>query len=207
MKTETISGILRSQRILDLKKEAFRKTIHLCAAFIPWLLSKTYVITLWLLIICLSLYCVFELLRLDGKRVPVISDITAAAARKRDENKFVLGPVTLVLGIVTSAIIWNQIPAAVGIYALGLGDGLASLVGKLFGRICVPFTEGKTVAGSAACFFAVLISSYLVLHSAIFAVIMAFFAMLIEILPLKDFDNLLIPVIIGGFTQLLLFLN
>lgn len=204
MRNEVVSGILTGQRIIDLKKEFFRKSIHLCSAFIPLLLSKFHFVIIWLLLLCLTLYCVFELLRLNGKNVPLISEITAAAARKRDENKFVLGPVTLVLGIVSAAIIWQEIPAAVGIYALGFGDGLASLVGKLVGKIHVPFTKGKTVAGSAACFFAVLISSFLVLNSVFHALIIAFCAMLIELLPLKDFDNLFIPVVIGGITQYLL---
>ena len=204
MRKETVSGILASQRILDLKKEVFRKSIHMCTAFIPFLLSKYNYVIIWLLLFCMVLYCIFELLRLDGKRVPVVSEITAAAARKRDENKFVLGPVTLVLGIITTAIIWQQVPAAVGIYALGFGDGLASLVGKLVGKKRIPHTAGKTVAGSAACFLAVVVATYCVLHSLVFALIIGFCAMLIELLPLKDFDNLLIPIIIGGLTQLLL---
>lgn len=204
MRNEVVSGILTSQRALDIKKEIFRKSIHLCTAFIPFLLSKFYNITILLLVLCVGLYCVFEILRLDGKRIPIVSEITAAAARKRDENKFVLGPVTLVLGIVISAIVWNKIPAAVGIYALGFGDGLASLVGKLAGKIKIPFTAGKTVAGSSACFIAVFISTLCVLHSVKLALLIAFCAMLIELLPLKDFDNLLIPVAIGGLTQFLL---
>ena len=115
-----------------------------------------------------------------------------------------MGPVTLVLGIISAAILWKQIPAAVGIYALGFGDGLASLVGKLCGRIRIPFTNGKTVAGSLACFAAVFISSLLMLHSVSAALVIGFAAMAIELLPLKDFDNLFIPVLTGGLAQFIL---
>ena len=190
MLNEFFTGVLLKQRGLDIRKEIFRKSIHLCTAFVPFFLARFYFTTLGLLMLCLVFYCIFEFLRLGGKKVPFISAITAAAARKRDENKFVMGPVTLVLGIISAAILWKQIPAAVGIYALGFGDGLASLVGKLCGRIRIPFTNGKTVAGSLACFSA--------------ALVIGFAAMAIELLPLKDFDNLFIPVLTGGLAQFIL---
>lgn len=157
-------------------------------------------------------YSAAEILRLNGKEVFLISAITEAAARKRDENKFVLGPVTLVLGIILSAILWEKLPAAIGIYALAFGDGLASLAGKLFGRIQIPFTEGKTVAGSLTCFSAIFISCYLACFFMFqgqtditkVSLIIAGAGMLIEILPLKDFDNLFIPILLGGLAQYLL---
>ena len=132
-----------------------------------------------------------EILRLNGKEVFLISAVTEAAARKRDENKFVLGPVTLVLGIILSAILWEKLPAAIGIYALAFGDGLASLAGKLFGRIQIPFTEGKTVAGSLTCFSAIFISCYFACFFMFqgqtditkVSLIIAGAGMLIEILP------------------------
>ena len=204
MLNEFFTGVLLKQRGLDIRKEIFRKSIHLCTAFVPFFLARFYFTTLWLLMLCLVFYCIFEFLRLGGKKVPFISAITAAAARKRDENNFVMGPVTLVLGIISAAILWKQIPAAVGIYALGFGDGLASLVGKLCGRIRIPFTNGKTVAGSLACFAAVFISSLLMLHSVSAALVIGFAAMAIELLPLKDFDNLFIPVLTGGLAQFIL---
>ncbi|WP_407428586.1 diacylglycerol/polyprenol kinase family protein [Treponema sp.] len=128
----------------------------------------------------------------------MISDITAAAARKRDENKFVLGPVTLVLGVIIAGCVWKENPAAAGIYALAFGDGLASLAGKTFGKIRIPYTYGKTAEGSLTCFLAIFCSCFLVTQNSYTALLAACFGAFVEVLPLKDFDNLVIPVLIGG---------
>ncbi|MDY4707528.1 MAG: phosphatidate cytidylyltransferase, partial [Candidatus Treponema excrementipullorum] len=138
-----MNGIETRQRINAIQKELFRKTIHMCAALVPLFLSFWYVPTMILLLLSLIVYSVAESLRYRGVEVPFISAITTVAARKRDENKFVLGPVTLVLGILFTAALFPPIPATVGILSLAFGDGLASLIGKLWGHIKIPFTKGK----------------------------------------------------------------
>lgn len=208
------SGIISRQKFISLLKEAFRKSIHLCSAFVPYFLFIAYKPVLAVLFAAAVLYSAAEILRLNGKEVFLVSAVTEAAARKRDENKFVLGPVTLVLGIIAASLLWESLPAAIGIYALAFGDGLASLSGKLFGRIHIPFTEGKTVAGSLTCFAAIFISCFAACSfaqvsppshdTAFIALAAAVTGMVIEVLPLKDFDNLLIPVALGGLSQFLL---
>lgn len=197
-------GILIKQYRISIFKEVFRKSIHLCSAFVPTLLALAYKPVIALLFAALIFYSFTEFVRLKGINVPVVSKITSIAARKRDENKFVLGPVTLVAGIISAALLWNPDSARIGIYALAFGDGLASLVGKLFGRIYIPFTKGKTAAGSLACFFAVFISSFCVGGNAAVSFILAFVAMIVEVIPMTDFDNIVIPVVIGGLAQYLL---
>lgn len=197
-------GILIKQYRISIFKEVFRKSIHLCSAFVPTLLALAYKPVIALLFAALIFYSFTEFVRLKGINVPVVSKITSIAARKRDENKFVLGPVTLVAGIISAALLWNPDSARIGIYALAFGDGLASLVGKLFGRIYIPFTKGKTAVGSLACFFAVFISSFCVGGNAAVSFILAFVAMIVEVIPMTDFDNIVIPVVIGGLAQYLL---
>lgn len=188
---------------IEIKKEIFRKSIHLCGAFIPFFLKKDF----WLIIILLLLVCVIyfisELLRLKNIRMPIVSHITIFASRKRDENKVSLGPITLVLGIVLASILLPLNYATAGIFALSFGDGFASLVGKIFGKIKISHTGGKTLEGSLACFFAVAISVSLLTKNILLGFLTGLFAMLIEILPLLDFDNLIIPVFTGFFLQFL----
>ena len=198
------SGIILRRYANDIAKELFRKVIHLCAAFIPFFLKYFYVPVLSLLSLVLVLYIIAEILRYKGKTVPIFSVITQVASRKRDENKFVLGPVTLSLGILITALCFDYRSASVGIYGLALGDGLASLVGKLFGRNIIPFSQGKTAEGSLACFGAIFISTFLVTKSAFSALVIALVGMFIELFPLKDFDNLFIPIILGFVMQYLL---
>lgn len=192
------------KRFVSLGKEFFRKTIHVCTAFVPVFLHVAKIPVMILLFIAGVFYTIAEFSRINGKKIPLISDITAIAARKRDENKFVLGPVTLVIGIFLSALLWDEIPARVGILALAFGDGLASLAGKTFGKVRIPFTHGKTAAGSLTCFVAIFISSFCVTKNCGIAFLVAVVGACVEVFPLKDFDNLLIPVLMGGIVQFLM---
>ena len=188
-----------------IAKELFRKSIHICSATVPFFLSRWYAPTIAALFALLLGYIVSETLRLRGKTVPLVSAITAAAARKRDENKFVLGPVTLCTGIILCALLCHPIQAAsVGIFALAFGDGIASLAGRLFGSVRIPGTAGKSVEGSLACFTAIFCATYLFSHSTFTALVIALCGMLIEVIPLKDMDNIAIPVIIGFISSALL---
>lgn len=180
-------------------KELFRKSIHLCSGFVPLLLYYAYLPVIVLLISAVVCYTVCEILRLKGINVPVISVITETAARKRDENKFVLGPVTLVIGILIAALVLPFEPAEVGIFALAFGDGCASLIGKIFGKIKIPHMGGKTLEGCLACFSAVFISTFAVSHNLLISIFTGLFTMIIEVMPLFDFDNILIPILTGSF--------
>ncbi len=184
-------------------KEVFRKSIHLCSSLIPFFLAAFYWYTIFGLIAVVILYYFCELARLEGHPVPLISLITETAARQRDEYKFVLGPVTLVFGILLAALMLPLPCARVGIFALAFGDGLASLAGKLFGRIKIPFTGGKTLEGSLTCFTAVFISTYIISRQPLVSLLVAFVTMIIEMLPLGDWDNLIIPLATGSLYMLL----
>lgn len=178
-----------------IRKEVFRKAIHLSSAFVPLFAKFFYIETIAVLSTVTVCYILFELLRLRGKNIPFISGITKFAARKRDEGKFVLGPVTLSVGIIIVLLIFPHTSAAIGISALAFGDGLASLIGKCFGKHQLPFIASKTIAGSLACFCAVYISTFCITHTMITSFVIALVATVAEALPLKDFDNILIPIV------------
>ncbi len=198
-----VYGIIERQRLNAIFKELFRKSIHICSSIIPFLLSLAYWPVIGLLVAALILYTISEILRSKNINIPLISKVTEIAARKRDENHFVLGPITLVLGIIFAALLLPLDCARVGIFALAFGDGLASLVGKLIGKITIPGAHGKTAAGSLTCFLAVFVSTFCCCGNCFTALLIAFAAMFIEILPLADFDNLLIPPVIGFIFSLL----
>ena len=52
-------------------------------------------------------------------------------------------------------------------------------------------------AGSLTCFIAVFVSTFCCCQNCLTALIVALCAMVIEVLPLSDFDNLIIPPAIG----------
>ena len=79
-------GILVKQYRISIFKEVFRKSIHLCSAFVPTLLSVAYKPVLFLLLAALVLYSFTEFIRLKGINVPVVSKITSIAARETEGN-------------------------------------------------------------------------------------------------------------------------
>ena len=128
---------------ITLKKELFRKTIHISSAFIPffYFYQRFWVITGLLLITLI--YFASELLRIKKISLPLISQITEFAARTRDEGKVILGPITLVVGIFLAFTLFDYRTAVIAIFALSFGDGVASLFGKLLGGPKIPLTFGK----------------------------------------------------------------
>jgi phytol kinase len=194
-----------SQRatVEDFLKEIFRKTIHISSSFVPAFALRNYYGTLIALSFIVCFYTFSEYWRLSGRSIPVISVITAYAARRRDEGGFVLGPVTMGVGIVLTLLLFPPETARIGIFALAFGDGIASLAGKLYGKIKIPFTDGKTLAGSSACFIAVYLSTLTVTRDLLKSLAIALVAVFLEVIPVKDYDNLFIPVLVSGFVCLL----
>jgi dolichol kinase len=90
-------------------------------------------------------------------------------------------------------LLYPEPAASLGIYALAFGDGLSSVVGKLFGRIPIPGTGGKTVEGSSAAFGAIFLAAWAFRTDPLVALGIAAFGTFLEALPLGDLDNLVIP--------------
>jgi dolichol kinase len=198
-------------RVRDRKKatrqevtiEFTRKSIHLLIAFVPFLLSLSRTMTIVLLVAGTVLYIVFETLRMQGIHIPLISSLTAQAARLRDNGRFIMGPVTLGLGALLSILIFQPLPASIAIYILAFGDSFSSLVGKTLGRIPMPFTSGKSVEGSLTCFTASLISAYALSRRLGISLAIAAVSTFVEAVPAKDWDNILLP-LAAGFTATIL---
>jgi dolichol kinase len=192
-------AVSRDEIVIELT----RKSIHLLIAFTPLLLSISKTFTIILLSSGIAAFASFEALRMHGIRIPIISALTEKAARKRDAGRFVKGPITLGLGALLSVLLFEPIPASMAIYILAFGDGFSSLVGKLFGRFRMPFTRGKSIEGSLTCFIVSLLSSYAVSGKLGASAAVAAFATIVEALPTKDWDNILLPLAAGLIATLL----
>ena len=186
-------GVRPISRSREIQTELLRKAIHLLVGATPLMASISLGVTEILLVAGLLVYTLAESLRLEGRELPIITRVTQAASRNRDRNKAVLGPITLGLGALLCLMLYPEPAASVGIYALAFGDGLSSIVGKLFGRIRIPFTGGKTVEGSLAAFLAIYFTCWGVCGHPLVALSVAAFGTLLEALPLEDLDNLVIP--------------
>ncbi|MDR2029044.1 MAG: phosphatidate cytidylyltransferase [Treponema sp.] len=176
--------------------------MHFLIALSPGMAAVNRPATVILLMIGTMSYACMESLRLSGVQIPVISFLTNIASRPRDKERFVLGPVTLGLGALLALLLYPSPAASIAIYAMAFGDGFASLIGKLFGRIRPAFLLGKSVEGSLACFLAVFFTAYRVSLNYRVALFAAITAALTEALPLEDYDNIVLPLTVGMVVQL-----
>ncbi len=207
MATTTVSLIERIERRFSIREELrieiLRKGIHLLIAFVPAIARYGQGLAMGVLSGGILLYTMCEMLRISGYRVPFISSVTALAARRRDGDRFVLGPVTLGLGALLSLLLYPDPAASIAIYALAFGDGLSSLVGKSIGSVRLPFTGGKSLEGSLTCMTAVFVSSMALTQDFIRSAAIAVVATLVEAAPTKDLDNIILPVLTGAVAVLL----
>ena len=191
------------KRTDELKAELSRKSIHMLIALVPVLAAMSRSHTALLLMGGTLLYAWAEGMRFLGFNPPLISCITARVLRRREEGRFAFAPVTLGLGALLPLLLFPPKAAAAAIYALAFGDSASTMVGKFLGRLRPAFLSGKSIEGSLACFAASTLACFLVFHDWKTAVIVGVVSVAVDAVPLKEFDNLLIP-LAAGFTAALL---
>lgn len=183
--------------IQELKTEITRKGIHFMIALTPALTMVGRDFAAAMLTLGVIFYIYLESLRLSGVDVPFFSAIVRKASRRRDGNGFVLGPVTLGTGALLALLLLPETAAKIAIYALAFGDGVSSLVGRIFGHIRPAFLLGKSVEGSLSCFICVLLSSWCVCRDVKASFAAAISTTICDVLPLGDYDNIVIPLVAG----------
>jgi len=186
----------------ELGMELLRKSIHMLIALVPsiaMLLGRSGVALL--LMVGVLFYAFAEGLRFLGFSLPVISGVTRAVSRRKEQGRFALAPVTLGLGAFITISVFPQAQAAAAIYALAFGDSASTLTGKCLGRLRPAFLYGKSLEGSFACFVASALAAYLVFSNLKTAMAVGLASLLIDALPLGEFDNILLP-LAAGFAAL-----
>lgn len=175
-----------------MQKELVRKGIHMSISFLPFIVSYNYNLSIVLLSIGIFVYLVSEYLRVNGRNLGFITNITQIAARSRD-NGVTLGPITLAVGSLLPLLFFSHAAFTCGIFALAFGDGLSSVTGKLWGSRKIPFTNGKSFIGSFTCFTMILSTTYGITGNLLKSLLAAVGGTLVELIPFKDIDNLIIP--------------
>jgi dolichol kinase/phosphoserine phosphatase len=183
-----------------------REDIHASGFFMPVIASNLGAIgipVVSILIITIALiYTGSELLRLEGKQLPLISAITRHAASQSELYGFAAAPLYFAFGILFTLILFPAPASYAAVAMFCLGDSAASLLGGLIST-SLPFNKGKTWEGSLGGFiFAFLIGLYFLPPP--LALIGAGIAMTVEVLPLPVNDNVLVPVITGAALTLLI---
>ena len=182
------------ERSREIQTELFRKSIHILVGAVPLTAAINLNFTRAALVCGIIVFLYAEKVRLSGGSLPFITSITNRASRSRDQKKMVLGPLTLAFGALFTLFFFKEPTASVGIFALAFGDGLSSVIGKIFGRIKLPFTGGKTLEGTLTVFLVVFPVALAAGADLWAAFIVAGAAAFLEALPLHDLDNLILPV-------------
>lgn len=190
-------------RSSGIRKELFRKAIHIFGFSIPFVSITAGVPFAVLIIVALAVtYTISEYLRLKGRYLPVFTAITRLAMRNTDntgegkQNSFVKAPLYLAAGVLASLLIFPAPFNYAAIAVVTLGDGFASVVGRLYGRNKIPYTGGKTLEGSSAGLVCAFIGAAIFI-SPVTALIAAIVGMTVELLPLRITDNLTVPLLSG----------
>ena len=162
-----VGVMLIARKYLTIPDELFRKILHfiLLGAYIPlvcafetWWMAAIFAIALIIIL--------FPALSVAGK-VPMFSSFVNE--RKKGEFK---SSMVLALGMMAFSVIvcWgifaDKYLVLASIYAWGIGDALAALVGKRFGKHKIkwkPADSKKSVEGSLAMFLCSFISVFIVL--------------------------------------------
>ena len=179
--------------------EMLRKVIHISGFLIPLFCVQflnTYLVSVGLFLV-IVVYTISEVARGYEINFPIFSTVTRKAAKSVFEVKyFATAPLAFTLGITLSLIFFPPSIAYASITVLTLGDSMANIFGKVFGKIPLPFNRKKTFEGTICGFVCAFFGSILFVNP-LNALVAVTVGMLIESLPLQIDDNLAIPLSAG----------
>jgi dolichol kinase len=185
---------------MDFFSELNRKLVHLVSLSIPigiyFLPKRTCIQFLFLLTM---LFLSIEILRMVHRPTSKIFYTLFGPILRRKERFTLTGSTTLLMSSLVSVLLFQKPIAVTALCFLILGDTMAALVGKSFGRLKV---FRKTIEGSLACLGTSVIVVLVVPHMKFtVGLIGALVATLIELLPIPLDDNFLIPILSGAAMQ------
>jgi dolichol kinase len=167
----------------------YRAIIHASSILVPIIVQVTSAFaTVIALCAITTAYTLSELLRLRGRRVPVISTFTLAMSRPKESSHLIVKPILLAAGIMLTLVLFPRNIAYASIVILAIGDPIAAYVGSRFGRrrVGTKSWEGF-VAGTCAAYVPTVF-----IISPILGAVGSIVGMLMELTGVLD-DNLTIP--------------
>jgi dolichol kinase len=184
----------------SLKRELQRKSIHLGMIIIPvWVYITPPDWARLGLIIATSATVAVDLLRLTDHRLRRFFLRFFRSLIRSHEQEHLLGSTYFMIAALLSVLAFDDTIAIASLTFLILGDTVAAIVGKKYGK---PMYWGKSPQGSLACFAVCLIIGAALLDSSWVIVAGALAATLAEALPVPMDDNMRVPIISGLVMQL-----
>lgn len=148
------------------------------------------------LIIYLTYLCLSE--RVTKDETPYISLFKELGLGQKMALNVVFGLTSITL---TYLLFENPI-SSTSVLAFALGDGIGGLLGRLYGKIKLPYNKNKTVEGTTSELLILLALFFVATRNVFQSLLVASLLTLFETLPLSVNDNILYP-LIAGILQLL----
>jgi len=174
--------------------ELGRKTVHLLSLLVPVVTYYSLGAAQITLLFFILLYSFSEFYKVRGK--PFFTHaIIDKMQRDEEKTTYAKAPLFLAIGVLVAISFFDWKASLIGIYYAGFCDTIAALAGKKWGKTTLPLFSRKTIFGSLAFFVAALpVSFYFFSPSK--AIILAVGGAFLESLPFKDWDNLILPIVI-----------
>ncbi|MFQ6089140.1 MAG: diacylglycerol/polyprenol kinase family protein [Candidatus Methanofastidiosia archaeon] len=185
---------------MDLIAEIKRKSVHSVGNLVPILyffFEKR--IALILLFSLMMIVLILEFLRLRFERVNRFFLWFFSGLEREHERKGISAPAFTSISFFLTVLLFSKEIAIAALFFLTLGDTVAALVGRRFGKRRF---QDKSLEGSLACFLTCLFIGLLILDFKL-ALFGALAATLAEASPLRIDDNFKIPLFSGGVMQVL----
>lgn len=182
------------------RSEYYRKIIHIFNLVIPF----TYLFFLesrfqaLRILVPLTVFAiVIEYLRVRSAVIKqIFNNFLISMLRIHEMDGKYTGATWVFIGSTLTIAIFPKEIAVISLVYMSLGDSIAGLVGRKFGKIKF---YNKTIEGTVAGLIVCLLSGYLIQLSLALVVVFsgAFAAMFIELLPIPIDDNLSVPLFAG----------
>jgi len=192
----TLFAGMRKQYTHSWYQEIRRKLLHILIACVPVFSSMIYNTTLTVLFALPIVYLISECLRINGYSFPMLGSVTKSSIRRMEERGIAFGPITLVLGAILALLFFPAIIASTVILIVAFADAAATIVGRSMGKHRIFYNKKKSWEGTIAAWIVAFLCGCIYLPIS-YALLAASFSSIIESLPLKSLDNLLVPISTG----------
>lgn len=179
------------------KTELIRKSVHTAGLLAIPMLYYSQRLVVGIIVFFLMLYPFIEVGLAKGFNVPLLSQLTHYSKRPHEHNVgFAWAAYFIAMGYLFSVALFPRNIACVAILHTSAGDTAAALAGQQWGRVKLFYNPSKSWVGAGA-YLAVTFLGGLFFLSPGTSLLLAVLGSVVESLPLKNMDNLLIPVTIS----------
>ncbi|UGQ16093.1 diacylglycerol/polyprenol kinase family protein [Borrelia sp. RT5S] len=178
----------------NIKYEICRKFFHISTLMFLLFYKMNFWLGLASSLFFVMMYLISEICRLMRINLPLLQHISGIMLKTREISscKISLSPIFLVVSIFFTYYLIPEPFNYIGIFSACLGDGLASLFGKIVPSF--KLVNNKTFSGSVVIFLVSFIVCYYFFPDLIVSSVVALGAVIVELFDFKKYDNLFLPV-------------